>query len=59
MIMQCGREFGLVTALAAREFHPEMHTVVVISNVCLFERRIVAIRTEMENLVMDLLHVPP
>ena len=54
---QCGRGFCLVATLAARKFHLEMLTVMVISNVILVDGRVVAVGAKMKNLVMDLLHV--
>ena len=54
---QCCREFCLVTAQAAGKFHPEMLTVVVISNIALVDGRVVAVRAEMENLVVNFFHV--
>ena len=45
--------------LVAGKFHPQMNIVVMMLDVFLPSRRIVAIRAEMKNLVVLLCHVPP
>ena len=45
--------------LVAWKLHSKMHVVVVVLDVRLLRRRIIAIRAEMQNLVMHLRHVAP